>query len=113
MKKYGLVAEKDFIPTDTAAEMSSRQSSALAAVNLSLKSGVLSDPAVRRDKKRLRAELDAAWGLSAEVGSLMTDVIGPSVTRTFSSPTAARAGRRSSAQRTSARRTRPRPGRPP
>ena len=92
VKKYGLMNEKDFVATDTTSEMSARQKSALDALNLSLTSGALADPATRRDKKRLRAEMDRAWGLTPETSALIDDVFGASVTRTFSSRTAARAG---------------------
>jgi len=92
VKKYGLIDEKDFVAVDTTNEMSARQKSALDALNLSLKSGALADPAVRRDKKRLRAEMDAAWGLTPETSALITSVFGESVTRTFASRTPASAG---------------------
>ncbi len=85
VKKYGLMRESDFIAADSDNEMSSRQSSALSAINASLKTGVLSDPAKRRDKKVLREEMDRAWGLTPEVSTMLTDVFGASVTRTFSS----------------------------
>lgn len=87
VKKYGLMAEKDFIDADTQNEMSSRQSSALAAINASIKSGVLSDPAKRRDKKAVREEMDKAWGLSPQVSETITKVFGRDVTRTFASRT--------------------------
>lgn len=90
VRKYGLVAEKDFVAADTENEMSSRQSSALAAINTSLKSGVLSDPAKRRDKKTVRAEMDKAWVLTPAVASTLTSVFGDAVTRTFASRTVAR-----------------------
>jgi len=90
VKKYGLIAEKDFIAADTQNEMSSRQSSALSAINASLKSGVLSDPAKRRDKKTIRAEMDKAWGLTPEVSAALTSTFGESGTRTFASRTQAR-----------------------
>jgi len=85
VRKYGLMAEKDFVAADTQDEMSSRQSSALSAINASLKSGVLSDPAKRRDKKALRAEMDKAWGLTPAVSTQITSAFGEGVTRTFAS----------------------------
>jgi len=92
VRKYGLMAEKDFVAADTENEMSSRQSTALSAINASLKSGVLSDPAKRRDKKIVRAEMDRAWGLTAPVSAALTSTFGESVTRTFASRTPARNG---------------------
>ena len=90
VRKYGLMAEKDFVAADTQDEMSSRQSSALSAINASLKNGVLADPAKRRDKKTLRAEMDKAWGLTPEVSTQLTGAFGEAVTRTFASRTPAR-----------------------
>ncbi|MBS2017722.1 MAG: hypothetical protein JST00_32895 [Deltaproteobacteria bacterium] len=90
VKKYGLMAEKDFIAADSDNEMSSRQASALSAINASLKTGVLADPAKRRDKKALRAEMDRAWGLTPDVASKLTQAFGESATRTFASRTPAR-----------------------
>ena len=51
VRKYGLMAEKDFVADDSTNEMSSRQASALATMNDSLKTGVLKDPTSRRNKK--------------------------------------------------------------
>ncbi|CAN5924710.1 hypothetical protein BH11MYX4_BH11MYX4_36070 [soil metagenome] len=85
VRKYGLIAEKDFIAADTTNEMSARQASALATMNESLKSGALKDPASRRDKKLLRKEMDRAWGLTPEVSAMLDKVFGQSATRTFAS----------------------------
>lgn len=81
--RYGIVMEGDFIPGEAEAEMSNRQSSALNAVNASLKSGPLKDLVARRDKKGIRAELDKAWGLDAEVVKRINNVFGAGVTRTL------------------------------
>ncbi|MBS2018555.1 MAG: hypothetical protein JST00_37160 [Deltaproteobacteria bacterium] len=81
--RYGIVMEGDFIPGEAEAEMSNRQSSALNAVNASLKSGPLKDLVARRDKKGIRAELDKAWGLDAEVVRRLNTVFGAGVTRTL------------------------------
>ncbi|MBX3186336.1 MAG: hypothetical protein KF819_04940 [Labilithrix sp.] len=85
VKRYGLVDEGAFIPADTENEMSFRQSSALNAINESLKNGALKEPAARRDRALLRRELDRAWGLSGEVSGMLDRVFGEGVTRTFSS----------------------------
>jgi len=85
IRKYGLVAEKDFVFADTQNEMSSRQKLALDTLNESLKSGVLKDPAARRDKKKVRAEMDRAWGLGAEQIAMLSSAFGEGVTKTFSS----------------------------
>jgi hypothetical protein len=85
IKKYGLMAEADFVFADTQNEMSDRQKTALAKLNTSLKTGALKDAAARRDKKKVRAEMDAAWGLTATTRTMLDNVFGPSVTKTLSS----------------------------
>jgi hypothetical protein len=81
--RYGIMLEKDFIGEESEAEMSNRQSSALEAVNASLKSGPLADPTVRRDRTKLRAELDKAWQLKPEVKAKLDAVFGAGVTKTL------------------------------
>ncbi len=81
--RYGIMDEADFIPSEENAEMSNRQSTALNAINASLKTGALSDPAVRRDRKEVRKELDRAWGLSEEMIQHIDNVFGQGVERTL------------------------------
>lgn len=81
--RYGVMIEGDFIPGEAEDEMSNRQSTALNAVNASLKTGALKDLVARRDKKGIRAELDRAWGLSPEMIKRMNVVFGEGVTRTL------------------------------
>lgn len=88
MRRYGVIDEGSFIPEEAEAARSSRQSSALSAINTSLKSGVLSDPAKRKDRKVVRAELDKAWGLKADVTKLIDDTFGADASKTFSKGTA-------------------------
>ena len=83
MRRYGVIAEGKFIPEEAEAARSSRQSQALSAINASLKSGVLKDPAARKDRKLVRAELDKAWGLSPEVSARLDKVYGTDVTRSL------------------------------
>ncbi len=83
MRRYGVMDEGRFIPSEAEAARSSHQSSALAAINESLKNGALKDPAARRDRKLVRAELDKAWGLTPETIATMNDTFGEGVTRTF------------------------------
>ncbi|CAN5925783.1 hypothetical protein BH11MYX4_BH11MYX4_11660 [soil metagenome] len=85
VKKYGLVAERDFIAADSDTEMSARQASALAALNASLASGALAAPAARRDRTLVRRELDRAWGLTAEAARSLDAVFGADASRTFAS----------------------------
>jgi hypothetical protein len=88
MRRYGVIDEGAFIPEEAEAARSSRQSSALSAINTSLKSGVLSDAAKRKDRKLVRAELDKAWGLKPEVIKLMDDTFGADANKTFGKGTA-------------------------
>ena len=81
--RYGVTLEKDFIKAEAESEMSSRQSSALNAANLSLKSGALKDAVARRDKKAIRKELDAAWQLDAETTARINAVFGEGVEKTL------------------------------
>ncbi|MDF2693356.1 MAG: hypothetical protein K0S65_1739 [Labilithrix sp.] len=85
IRKYGLMAEKDFVFADTLNEMSNRQKLALDTMNTSLKSGVLKDAAARRDKKKVRQEMDRAWGLTAAQSAMLDRVFGASVTKTLAS----------------------------
>jgi len=83
MRRYGLVEEGIFIPEEEEAAKSARQSSAKSAINASLKDGVLSDSAARRDAATVRAELDKAWGLNDEVKAKLDAVFGADVSRTM------------------------------
>ena len=83
IERYGLMNEGDFVPAEADAEMSNRQKSALDKINASLKSGTLSEPTARRDRAKVRAELDAAWGLSDEQIARIDRVFGPGVERTL------------------------------
>ncbi len=87
VRKYGLAPESSFIPADTATETSTRQASALAAVNESLTNGALKTLSARRDKALVRKELDRAWALGAEVSATLDRVFGADVSRTFTSTT--------------------------
>jgi hypothetical protein len=81
--RYGIMMEADFIPEEANAEMSNRQKTALDAINLSLKSGVLSTAAARKNRETVRRELDRVYGLRPEVVAQLDSVFGPRVTRTL------------------------------
>ncbi len=81
--RYGITLEKDFIKTEAESEMSARQSSALEAVNASLKSGALKTAVASRDKKAIRKALDVAWKLDANVVSSIDAVFGAGVDKTL------------------------------
>lgn len=79
MLRYGLMDEGAFIPEEAEAARSSRQSTALAAINASLKTGALATPAARKDRALVRAEMDKAWQLTPEVVGKLDQVFGKSV----------------------------------
>jgi hypothetical protein len=82
LRRYGVMDEAAFIPEEATAQESSRQKQALDAINLSLKSGVLSDAAARRDRVKVRDELDKAFKLSPEVIALLDESFGHDLQRT-------------------------------
>jgi hypothetical protein len=84
-RKYGLAPAASFLAGLTDAQMSARQASALAALNDSLANGVLSTSVARHTKVLVRAELDRAWGLPAEVSLMLNQVFGDDAARTFTS----------------------------
>ena len=83
INRYGLMLEKDFIPAEADADMSAKQSSALAAMNAELKTGTLADPTARRDRAKVFAALVKAWGLEPAARTLLVDTFGASVSRTI------------------------------
>lgn len=87
INRYGIMMERDFITSESDAEMSSRQSSALEAVNASLRSGALRDifakPAAQRDRAAIRAELDKAWRLDEATIARIDAVFGKNVDKTI------------------------------
>jgi hypothetical protein len=90
--RYGVMKEADFIPEEASIEMSGRQKTALDAINVSLKSGLLKDPANRRNREVVRAELNRAWALNASVVSQMDTVFGTRVVRTLDRSTVSTRG---------------------
>lgn len=90
INRYGLMLEKDFIPGEADAEMSSRQSSALSAINAALKTGELKDPAARRDRAKVLSALMTAWNLDDSVKSMLVKTFGNGVTRTIDKSYASR-----------------------
>ena len=81
MRRYGVMDEGKFIPAEADAARSARQSAALSAINTSLKSGVLSDKAKRKDLAVVRAEMDKAWQLTPEVIATLNTVFGEKLTK--------------------------------
>ena len=80
---YGIPDAGDFIPPESTEIRSARQASALAAINLSLKSGALKDRAARTDRALVRKEMDKAWQLDASVSKWMDTAFGADVSSTL------------------------------
>jgi hypothetical protein len=76
IRDRGIMAELDFVPTDSESEMSSRQSSALNTINSELKSGRLADHEARQNGKLVREVMDEAWGLTDEVRQQLDSAFG-------------------------------------
>lgn len=76
MQYFGAMAEGDFIAEDATSITSRRQSSAIAAINKSLREGALKDRAARKDLDLLRKEMDAAWKLAPEVSARLDAAFG-------------------------------------
>jgi hypothetical protein len=84
IEKYGLMFEGDFVPEDSAGEMSQRQANALAAINRALASGgSLSTQSARADRALVRRVFDDAWGLSAAVKGALDGAFGSGMGYTF------------------------------
>jgi len=81
--RYGITLEGNFLPSEADDEMSMTQKTALDAINASLKTGVLKDPAARSDRKTVRAELDKAWRLTPAVKAKIDAVFGAAVDKTL------------------------------
>lgn len=81
----GVMPETKFVKEDSTAEMSSRQSSALAKMNEELKSGRLSSYDARADAALVRKVLDEAWGLSSTVKGQLTKAFGKDGSKTLRS----------------------------
>ena len=83
INRYGVMLEKDFIAAETDAEMSARQKSALTSMNAALKDGALKEPAARRDRAKVLAELFKAWNLDKAAQDMIVTTFGSTVSRTI------------------------------
>ncbi len=93
--RYGVMAEKDFIPEEAASEMSSRQSSALNAMNAWIKGGGLTAAGAPKKgtveyRGYILKQLEKAWGLSTTRTDALHRVFGVNVTRTVDKSFASR-----------------------
>jgi hypothetical protein len=82
---YGVMEEGDFLPEEATAEMSTRQASALAAINQALSTGALSTTVARRNRTLVRQELDRAFGLRPKLVTELNTVFGADVSRSIRS----------------------------
>jgi len=106
IKRYGVVPEGKFISDEAEAEMSTQQADALAAMNEELKEGSLSTPEARRNRKKVRAALDRAWGLSSSMKGQMTRVFGVGYTRNLTTRSSSGGSETASTTGTSIKRAR-------
>ena len=83
INRYGVMKEADFIAAEKWFESSPTQKRALAAINESMKTGALKSRDARRDRALVRAELDRAFELPAEIIAGMDRVFGRTVARTL------------------------------
>ncbi len=79
----GLALEPDFIREEATTEMSARQHRALAAINASLREGLLRTPEARRDGRLVRDELDRAFELEPRVVADLDRLFGEDGARTL------------------------------
>ncbi len=88
MRQRGVVFEGDFIPEEANAQLSARQSAALAAINNDLNGmGELADPARRRDPQVVLNRLIEAFALNDDVRALIRRVFGISGRSTLQTTT--------------------------
>jgi hypothetical protein len=85
VRDRGLMREIDFIPEDSASEMSMRQAAAKDKINAALKTGVLSTDEARKDGVLVRQVFDDAWGLSENVRAQLDQAFGDDGERTLRS----------------------------
>lgn len=79
LRYFGAMREGDFIPEEATSTTSRRQSTALSAINKSIREGALKDRAARKDMALIRREMDAAWQLSPEVKARLDAAFGPNL----------------------------------
>lgn len=79
VRDRGLMLEDTFVPEDSLSEMSDRQASALAAINLALANGEFQGA----DGATVRQIFDDAWGLSPDVRAQLDQVFGVDGERTL------------------------------
>jgi hypothetical protein len=84
IRRYGLMAEKDFVYADTFSEMSSRQLQANKAIDRELgPGGRLETPEQRQDRVLVKTVLDQVWALDVGVKETLDTVFGPDLSNTF------------------------------
>lgn len=86
---YGLMLEKDFLPSDDSASGSAAQAKAKRIIEEELRAGRLAKLEDRKDPERVRLVLDEAWGLRPEIREELDRIFGRDGRRTFWTPTEA------------------------
>ncbi len=81
MRRYGVVDEGTFIEEEADDIRSASQAAAEDAIREALESGVLKDPAARKDRALVRQVLDEAWGLTPEVRAQLDATFGSDVSK--------------------------------
>lgn len=76
MLRYGMVAERDFIPREESMLLSERQAEAVKAINRELKEGALRYGAARRNPVLVRETLDRAWRLTSRTTGWLNRTFG-------------------------------------
>lgn len=79
----GVMPEAKFVKQDTQSEMSSRQATALAAINKDLKEGTLKVKSDRTNRLLVRRALDKAFGLPSSVKGQLTKAFGQDGSKTL------------------------------
>jgi hypothetical protein len=79
----GVLAESKFVKQDGQGEMSTRQATALSAINRELKEGTLKTKPSRTDRLAVRKALDKAFGLPSSVKSQLTKAFGQDGSKTL------------------------------
>lgn len=79
----GVMPESKFVKQDTQSEMSSRQATALSAINKELKEGTLKTKASRTDRLAVRRAMDKAFGLPSSVKGQLTKAFGQDGSKTL------------------------------
>ncbi len=85
VRRYGLCPASAFPSESAPADDAERFAEAMATIEASLASGVLHDPAKRRDRTVVRSELDRAFRLPSDTRAMLDRAFGADASRSFTS----------------------------